>query len=143
MYMKDAYTTLFYDAVTNTKQTHGYTLPEHIEVYLVALLAENTDRPDFLPTKSFAESFLSANTPRKKKEFADTCLFVSGVFPYLGEKRGINRSYYRDMGTTSYEMLSEHWHPELFSQLAQHFDFLAQFIEVVFDSNGRKIINFQ
>jgi len=134
MYMKDAYTSAFYDIVRETRANTGYELPEHIEVYLVMLLSHNTDRPNFLPETSFAELFLTANTPRKKKEFADTCLFVSGVFPYIGEKRGINRSYYRDMGTTSYEMLSESWQPELFLQLAQHFDFLSGFIETVFDN---------
>lgn len=130
--MKDAYTSVFYDAVRKTQATTGYELPEHIEVYLVMLLGHNTDRPNFLPETSFAEQFLTANTARKKKELADTCLFVCGVFPYIGERRGINRSYYRDMGTTSYEMLSETWHPELFLQLAQHFDFLSEFIETVF-----------
>ena len=134
MYMKDAYTSAFYDIVRETRANTGYELPEHIEVYLVMLLSHNTDRPNFLPETSFAELFLTANTPRKRKEFADTCLFVSGVFPYIGERRGINRSYYRDMGTTSYEMLSESWHPELFLQLARHFDFLSEFIETVFDN---------
>ena len=134
MYMKDAYTSAFYDIVRETRASTGYELPAHIEVYLVMLLSHNTDRPNFLPETSFAELFLTADTPRKKKEFADTCLFVSGVFPYIGDRRGINRSYYRDMGTTSYEMLSESWHPELFLQLARHFDFLSGFIEQVFET---------
>ena len=133
MYMKDAYTSAFYEVVKDTQHYTGYELPDHIEVYLVMLLSYQTDRPNFLPETSFAEMFLTANSPKQRKELGDTCLFVAGVFPYIGERKGINRSYYRDMGTTSYEMLSESWQPELFLQLAQHFDFLSGFIEKVFE----------
>jgi hypothetical protein len=131
--MEDAYRSAFYEVVKETQDKTGYELPEHIEVYLVMLLSHQTDRPNFLPKTSFAEMFLTANSPRQRKELGDTCLFVTGVFPYIGERRGINRSYYRDIGTTSYEMLSESWHPELFLQLARHFDFLSGFIETVFN----------
>jgi hypothetical protein len=97
------------------------------------LLSYQTDRPNFLPETSFAELFLTANTAQRRKELGDTCLFVSGVFPYMGEKRGINRSYYSDMGITSYEMLANSWNPELFSALAKHFHFLSEFIEEIFN----------
>lgn len=136
MYMEDAYRSAFYGIVKDTQDKTGYELPDHIEVYLVMLLSHQTDRPDFFPETSFAEMFLTANTLQKRKELADTCLFVSGVFPHIGERRGTNRSYYRDMGTTSYEMLSESWHPELFSALAKHFDFLSEFIERAFQNNN-------
>lgn len=130
--MEDVYRSAFYEIVKETQNKTGYGLPEHIEVYVVMLLSHQTDRPNFLPDTSFAELFLTANTPRKRKELGDTCLFVSGVFPYIGEKQGINRSYYSDMGITSYEMLSEHWQPELFASLALHFKFLSEFIEIAF-----------
>ena len=132
MYMEDAYRSAFFGIVKDTQDKTGYELPEHIESYLVMLLSHQTDRPNFLPDTSFAELFLTANTPRKRKELGDTCLFVSGVFPYIGEKRGINRSYYRDMGITSYDLLSESWQPELFAALAMHFNFLSEFIEIAF-----------
>ena len=132
--MEDAYRSAFFGIVKETQDKTGYELPDHIEVYLVMLLSHQTDRPNFLPETSFAEMFLTANTPQKRKELGDTCLFVSGVFPYIGEKRGINRSYYSDIGITSYEMLSDFWQPELFLQLAQYFDFLSEFIEVALKS---------
>lgn len=134
MYMEDAYRSAFYEIIKETQDKTGYELPEHIEVYLVMLLSHQTNQPNFLPDSSFAELFLTANTPRKRKELGDTCLFVSGVFPYIGKNRGINRSYYRDMGITSYEMLSESWQPELFLQLSHHFDFLSEFIECAFEN---------
>lgn len=130
--MEDAYRSAFYEIVKETQNKTGYELPDHIEVYLVMLLSYQTDRPNFLPDASFAELFLTATTPQKKKELGDTCLFVSGVFPYIGRKRGVNRSYYSDMGITSYEMLSGVRHPELFSALALHFKFLSEFIEITF-----------
>lgn len=131
--MEDAYRSAFYEIVQNTEDKTGYELPDHIKSYLVMLLSYQTNRPNFLPETSFAHQFLTASTPKQRKELGDTCLFVSGVFPYLGEKRGINRSYYSDMGITSYEIVSDFWNPHLFSSLAKHFNFLSEFIEVAFE----------
>jgi len=133
MYMEDAYRSAFYEIVRNTEARTGYELPDHIKSYLIMLLSYQTDRPNFLPETSFAELFLTANTARRRKELGDTCLFVSGVFPYMGEKRGINRSYYSDMGITSYEMVANSWNPDLFFALAKHFNFLSEFIERAFE----------
>ena len=137
MYMEDAYRSAFYEIVESTEARTGYELPDHIKSYLVMLLSYQTNRPNFLPETSFAEMFLTASTPKQRKDLGDTCLFVSGVFPYIGDKRGINRSYYRDMGITSYEIVSDFWNPELFGSLAKHFNFLSQFIEVAFEESRR------
>lgn len=134
MYMEDVYRSTFYDIVKETQGKTGYELPEDLECYLVMLLSQQTKRPNFLPETTFAEMFLTATTPTQRKELGDTCLFVSGVFPYIGNKKGISRSYYSDMGITSYELLSDHWHPELFGSLAKHFCFLSKFIEITIGS---------
>jgi hypothetical protein len=130
--MEDSYRSAFYDIVKETQGKTGYELPEDLECYLVMLLSQQTDRPNFLPETTFAEMFLTANTPTQRKVLGDTCLFVSGVFPYIGNRKGISRSYYSDMGITSYKLLSECWHPELFGSLAKHFNLLSGFIEIVF-----------
>ena len=130
--MKDAYRIAFYDVVKETQAKTGYDLPEHLEAYVVMLLAYNVDRPDFLPEDSFAQAYLRLERPGNlsAKELGDTCLFVTGVFPTYGRKHGLNRRYYQDIGIGSYELVAESMNYDLFKELANHFHFLSDFIEI-------------
>lgn len=141
--MKDAYRTAFFDVVKETQAKTGYELPEQLEAYIVMLLAHFVDRPDYLPEKSFAEAYLKLKRPADMtaKELGDTCLFVTGVFPTYGSKHGIKRQYYQEIGRGSYEMVAEVMHPDLFKQLAAHFIFLSDFIDVVTHSPKHLPIN--
>ena len=127
--MKDAYHSAFYDVVKETQITSGYELPHHIEAYIVMLLSDYVDRNDIPPDNSFAEMFLTIKNNREAKMLGDTCLIVSGVFPKLKRRHGINRRYYQDIGSTSYEMASD-MNENLFPMLAKHFVFLSEFIEL-------------
>jgi hypothetical protein len=131
--MKDAYISAFFDVVKDTQQTHGYDLPHHVEAYIVMLLGDFVDRTDIPPEKTFAEQFLAIQNSKQAKQLGDTCLIVSGVFPRLKEKHGLNRRYYQDIGSTSYEMASN-MNIELFPILARHFVFLSSFIELAVSS---------
>lgn len=135
--MNDMYRSAFFDIVRETKAKTGYELPEHLEAYVVMLLAHFVDRPDYIPEKSFAETYLSLERPvgMSAKELGDTCLFVTGVFPSYGKRHGIDRRYYQDIGKGSYEMVAEVMHPDLFTQLAVHFHFLSDFIDAVTHSS--------
>jgi len=133
--MNDAYTSALFNVVKETSVKHGYELPEPIEAYVVMLLANFVDKPDFLPKTTFAQTLLTIKNSTQAKELGDTCLFVAGVFPTIGERKGINRRYYQDIGSTSYEMVAEVMHPELFTPLATHFNFLSNFIEVTVNSS--------
>ena len=143
IYMKDAYRVAFYDVVKDTQINTGYNLPEELEAYVVMLLAHFIDRPDYLPEQSFAESYLKLrrSSGLSAKELGDTCLFVTGVFPTYGSKHGLNRRYYQDIGIGSYEMVAEVMHPTLFTQLATHFHFLSDFIEITTSSAKRSHSN--
>ena len=132
--MNDAYRTALFDVVKETSEREGYELPENIEAYVVMLLATHVDKTNFLPN-TFAEAFLSIKNPTEAKKLGDTCLFVAGVFPTIGERKGLKRRYYQDIGSTSYEMVAEVMHPELFTPLATHFVFLSNFIEIVVNSS--------
>ena len=131
--MKDAYSNAFYGIVRDTQEKHGYNLPEHLEAYVVMLLAHHIDRPNFAPSNSFAETYLNLTTRTytDAKTLGDSCLFVCGVFPTYGDRKGLKRSYYQNIGIGSYEMVAEIMHNDLFIQLATHFTFLSEFIEVV------------
>ena len=132
--MNDAYSTALFDVVKETSATRGYELPEPIEAYVVMLLTSFVDKPDFLP-ETFGSALLQLKTSDQAKELGDTCLFVAGVFPSIGERKGLNRRYYQDIGSSSYEMVAGARHPELFNTLALHFNFLSEFIEVTINSS--------
>ena len=131
--MNDAYRTALFDVVKDTSAKRGYDLPEPIEAYVVMLLATHVDKPDFLPD-AFGTTLLKLKNSSEAKQLGDTCLFVAGVFPNIGERKGLKRRYYQDIGSTSYEMVAEVQNPELFSTLATHFNFLSEFIEVTVNS---------
>ena len=57
--MRDVYQTAFFEVVRETQESTGLTLPNDIECYVVMLLADHIDKNDFLPKKSFAESYLT------------------------------------------------------------------------------------
>ena len=132
--MNDAYRTALFDVVKDTSAKCGYDLPEPIEAYVVMLLATHVDKPDFLPD-AFGTTLLKLKNSNEAKQLGDTCLFVSGVFPSIGKRKGLNRRYYQDIGSTSYEMVAEVMNPELFTPLATHFNFLSDFIEVTVNSS--------
>lgn len=134
--MKDAYRIAFFDVIKETQARTGYELPENLEAYVVMLLSHFIDRPDYLPETTFAQAYLQLKRPAgmTAKQLGDTCLFVTGVFPSYGRKHGLNRRYFQEIGIGSYEMVAEVMHTELFSQLATHFNFLSDFIEVTVNS---------
>ena len=135
--MHDAYVSAFYDVVKETQYSTGYELPVELESYVVMLLATHIDKNNFLPKTSFAEYYLRL-TERDRyssKELGDTCLFVRGVFPNRGRRYGLDKSYYSKIGKSCYENAGEFLHPELFGQLALHFDFLGDFIELTVNPN--------
>jgi hypothetical protein len=101
------------------------------------LLAHHVERPFFEPDSSFAEKYLQLKTNRTAKELGDTCLFVSGVFPTYGRRKGLRKSYYTNIGISSYSQIQS----ELFSELASHFDFLSNFIELSLHSSKREMNN--
>jgi|TARA_B110000495_G_C22833916_1_gene486475 hypothetical protein len=133
--MNDEYTSALFDVVKESSAKRGYDLPEPIEAYIVMLLASYVDKPDFLPEQTFGQMFFKLKTTDEAKNLGDTCLFVAGVFPSIGERHGINRRYYQDIGSTSYEMVAGARHPELFNTLATHFNFLSEFIETTIHSS--------
>jgi hypothetical protein len=137
--MKDVYVDAFRGVVKETQATTGYELPESIEAYVVMLLAHNMERPNFLPEKSFAEAYLKLSKPYdySAKELGDACLFVTGVFPSYGRKHGLDRSYYQEIGITSYDLVAETMNGELFKTLSVHFCFVSDFIGEVTHSSKR------
>ena len=132
--MKDAYYTAFYDIVKDTQSSTGYDLPNHIEAYIVMLLTDFVDRDDIPPASTFTEMYLTLKSKNDAKNLGDTCLFVSGVFPEYKQRHGIQRRFYQDIGSSSYDIAST-MNDELFPVLAKHFVFLSSFIQTTVHSS--------
>ena len=129
--MKDFYQSAFYGLVKDTQESSGYILPEELESYVVMLLADKVDQPNFLPETSFAESYLELRNSRDAKSLGDNCLFVTGVFPTYG----INIDYYIGIGQSSYNRISHGMNKDLFDSLSVHFRFLRKFINLTTSSH--------
>ena len=61
--MKDEYTQAFTRVVQQTVVETGYSIPNDIETYIIALLSDHVEKPNFLPQSSFAEAYLSLGLP--------------------------------------------------------------------------------
>ena len=134
--MRDEYTSAFYNIVKETQDRYGYDLPFDIEVYVVMLLSSRVDKPDFLPTESFAESYMKLKGI-EAKNLGDTCLFTVGVFPEYGARKGLTLEYFSNIGMTSYDIATSYLDDSLFSDLRDHFLFLSNFINVCVTNQDR------
>ena len=137
--MKDEYTTAFYDLVKDTQSTTGYELPVEVEAYVVMLLADKLDKPNFLPEKTFAEAYLSLKQPYRlsAKELGDTFLFVTGVFPDYG----MSIDYYSNIGKSSYNLATTNLDIEIFELLSLKFDFVREFINIATKPNYSPVLS--
>lgn len=131
--MQDEYVTAFYNIVSEVKLKVGFALPTHLEVYVVMLLADHVDKSNFLPKKTFAESYLSLNNINKSqaKKLGDTCLFVTGVFPEYNNNRGFSIDYYSAIGKSSYHLALSVSRMNIFESLTQHFDAVRDYISYI------------
>ena len=119
--MHDAYHSTFARIVNDTREQTGIELPMHIEHYVVCLLAKHVDTVDFLPKPTFAQALYAIRTSTDAKLLGDACLFASGVFPTRKQTR-----YIVDIGSSAYANI----HTDLFSDLSEHFAYVANFINV-------------
>ena len=119
--MHDAYHSTFARIVNDTREQTGIELPMHIEHYVVCLLAKHVDSTDFLPKPTFVQALYSIRTSTDAKLLGDACLFTTGVFPRYKQKR-----YIVTIGSSAYANI----HTDLFSDLSEHFAYVANFIDV-------------
>ena len=132
MYIKDEYTQVFRECITETQHQTGYELPEDLQAYIAILLGSFVDRPHFLPKDSFAQAYMTLKDPKhlSAKELADVCLFVVGVFPNMGKRYGLESDYYASIGVSSYDIAAQGLNRTLFEQLRDRFDIASEVIKL-------------
>jgi hypothetical protein len=117
----------------HTHSVHtGFSMPELLEWYLVDLLVERLDRVDIIPEPTFAQRYLALYEETRLsefKDFADSALFFVSLMPDYGRRRGLNMDYYATLGISTYYTLSDLSDDARYTQLANWFYALRQFLE--------------
>lgn len=134
--VSDEYVTAFQHLITETKNSYGYELPLHVEQYVIMLLADHINRPNWMPEDSFIETYYRIKNSTDAKMLGDECLFLCGVFPEYGQRKGLDIDYYGSIGSNSYSRASSVLNIELFDTLSRHFKFVSKVINVTVKPGG-------
>lgn len=126
--LNDEYISAITQLVVDCEQVTGIDLPHPIRLYTIAVLASRLDQPNWQPDPSWSQRYLTLRTAQEAKELGDTALFAVSVFPTLGARRGISRSYYVSIGQGSYCRAAQTLNESLYTQLGEHFEFIAGFM---------------
>lgn len=129
-----AYYTAWFDVVDHTKRKYGWPIPTYIEQYMSAVLANFTDKPDWQPQPSWAETLLQLQTAQAAKLLGDQALFAAAVFPTMLNSKGITENYFHNIGRTSYNRATK-INAELFGTMSQHFSYIAHCLQQTVNDN--------
>lgn len=127
----------FEDILSETLELQGWTIPNPVVKYTVQLLAERIDKNPWQPHPSFAERYMTIRSIFDAQDLGDTCFFTRAVFPELGAKRGINSSYYVDMGQGCYSYVLRLSPDPAIKQMRDHFEFLAEVVWTAIREHGQ------
>ena len=134
------YYSTWFDVVDQAKQKYGWPIPVYVEQYMSSVLANYTDKPDWQPETSWAETLLSIQSASAAKVLGDQALFAAAVFPTLLECKGITEKYFCDIGSVSYSRATR-INQHLFSTMSKNFEFLSQCLhKALHDSNQLEYI---
>jgi len=136
--MQDQYVNAFFNLLQEKKSKFGFSLPDPLEVYTVMLLAHFLDKKDFLPKKTFAQSYLELNNTDKSnaKKLGDICLFMTGVFPEYNNHKGFSVKYYSEIGKSSYQIAMDYSGFSIFNMLTKNFDFVRNYISFILNKTN-------
>jgi hypothetical protein len=102
---------LWVDAVKEAENRCLIKLDDHLELYLVSLLARYTDKPE-IAKQLLATALLKAMEKAEcergvlLQQVGDECLIFSGLFPRVANRKNVDISYFVDMGRSAYARIS-------------------------------------
>lgn len=118
----------WFDLIDHAKHKYGWPIPTYIEQYMSAVLANYTDKPDWQPQPSWAETLLTLQSASAAKILGDQALFAAAVFPNMLDRKGLNKTYFHTIGRSSYNRAIE-INAELFGTMSQHFSYIANCLQ--------------
>lgn len=107
-------------------EQHGWQLPHQCLLYMTQVLSDHMNKPDWQPQPSYAEAFMRVNTVLGYNALANECWFARAVFPTLLSRRGLNASYFVQMGQTCFDQVYSRSGNEIAATMRDHFEFLAE-----------------
>lgn len=122
------YYSAWFEIIDHAKHRYGWPIPTYIEQYMSAVLANYTDKPNWQPEPSWAETLLQLHSAQAAKVLGDQALFAAAVFPNLLQNKGINHTYFHSIGRTSYNRAAT-INAALFTAMSQHFSYIAQCLQ--------------
>lgn len=114
----------WFDVLDQTKHQYGWPIPTYIEQYMSAVLANYTDKPDWQPQTTWAETLLQLQSAQAAKILGDQALFASAMFPNMLARKGISEQYFINIGRASYSRAAD-INEQLFMTMSRNFEFLA------------------
>jgi len=124
------------DILKETVEAHSWQIPEPVLEYTVRILADKVDKMPWQPEPSYAEAYLKLRTPSAALELGNTCFFTRSVFPELLERRGLQASYFVELGQGSYTIALKHAPMPHIQALRDNFEFLAEIVYTAVRMNG-------
>lgn len=109
-----------------TNELHGWSIPHNVVEYESRILALHLDTPNWQPKPSYAEQYMTLRTAEQALHLANECWFTRAVFPELGTRKGINSSYYVQMGQSCYDWAASISPSPTLNIMRDHFEFLAE-----------------
>ena len=124
------------DILKETVEAHSWQIPEPVLEYTVRILADKVDKMPWQPEPSYAEAYMKLRTPSAALELGNTCFFTRSVFPELLERRGLQASYFVELGQGSYTIALKHAPMPHIQALRDNFEFLAEIVYTAVRMNG-------
>ena len=124
------------DLLVETYDRHGWAIPVPVIDYQTTVLTEFVNKPDWQPRPSYAEQYMTMRTTGQAQALGNVCWFTRAVFPELGTRRGINSSYYVQLGQGCYERVLSQTELPAVKVLCEHFEFLAECAYTAIRLNG-------
>ena len=105
---------------------NGARILQDCQQYIIKILADKLDKNPWQPHPSYAEAYMTVSSVTSLLELAETCWYTRAVFPELGARRGLNPSYYVQLGQGCYNRVLTKISNNTLEQMCQHFEFLAE-----------------
>lgn len=124
------------DILEETWVQSGFAVPIYVTEYIARILADKLDKNPWQPEPSYAERYMTLKSPTEALALGNTCFFTRSVFPDLGRRRGINASYYVQIGQGCYDRVLSHTTIPAIRVINQHFEYCAEMTWTAVHSKG-------
>lgn len=116
--MKDIYVEKFTQVIEQTWSKSGLEIPHMLQLYVAAVLADHVERTDFF-SKPMGIRYMQIDNTWAAKDLGDNCLVLVGLFPGY---RGMNDSYYAQIGAGAYATAASATRSEIFDAMSSNFN---------------------